>query len=968
MKFNFQPVPFLIFFSLFFGVSLTGQAVISGSLIDETNADPLMFANVYVEGNEQLGTTTDMDGKFQFTVPEGTYNLVFGYVGYQDKIIEEIIAKNGEPVYLEVSLSDNAVDLGVDVVIKAKAINTTENAVMLLRKKSVVIQDNFSSSEMRKYNIGDAAGALKKVTGTTISDGKYVYIRGLGDRYSISQLNGMVIPSSDPYRNGAQLDLIPTSILDNIITSKTYTPDQPGYFTGGNVDVRTKSFPETFTMSVSVSAGFNSQNNRQSNFLSYGGGDNDYWGFGSEARARPDILSSERVEELGVLNQSLSNNPRNGKEGATEMANLIDQSIRSTNNDFTPDTLPSGYDHGFGFALGNQFQVAGNPLGIIASGSFKQSYTHLDAFEKANWTLRDINSDELFNQGDFRETVSTQSPSVNGMVGLSYRVGQNNTFTFNTIYSHNADKKARFIEGERPDNIVDPDKLFGRSLVWNEREMLNYQFGGEHIFPNLNNIRLEYKGSIANLTQLEPDTRFFEFQYNTEQDFAVIPPSNVQIPFHFWRDLEDQQKEFKLDLTIPFTSNPTNKFKFGGLMSDKQRDFFEYRYQIQRDIWFYQGAIRAATPFSGDIDAYLAEDNIGILETYDDTGTEEPRYVIGNRLIDVTVPRNSYVGSEEITAFYGMATYAITEDLKFVGGARYEKTDIRAESLDTMLVDSARVGIIDVSDILPSLNLIYALNDDMNLRATYTQTLARPNLREIAPFSAFDPLEKTTWFGNPQLTKTNITNMDLRWEWFVSPGELIAVSGFYKDFTNPIVLSYRRAPNPELEYNNVTKAEVMGIELELRKNLGFISPMLSNLKFSTNVSFINSSADVFETEDASLVPEERPFEGQAPFILNTALIYSDFEKGVDAVLSLNSIGDRMKIIGREGTPDIYERGRSQLDFSFSKKINQVGLKFSVRNILNSDFVLSSTYKGSEFLYYRFKTGVSFGIGLSYNIR
>ena len=208
--------------------------------------------------------------------------------------------------------------------------------------------------------------------------------------------------------------------------------------------------------------------------------------------------------------------------------------------------------------------------------------------------------------------------------------------------------------------------------------------------------------------------------------------------------------------------------------------------------------------------------------------------------------------------------------------------------------------MIDVSDILPSVNLIYSLNEDMNLRATYTKTLARPNLREIAPFSAFDPLEKTTWFGNPQLTKTNITNLDLRWEWFPAAGEVIALSGFYKDFTDPIVLSYRRAPNPELEYNNVPNAQVMGIEIELRKSLGFISPMLSNLKFSTNVSFINSNADVFETADASLVPEERPFEGQAPFILNTALIYSDFEKGVDAVLSLNSIGDRMKIIGREG--------------------------------------------------------------------
>ena len=971
MRFGFTPstlTKFLVVISFFFIGNLSAQISVSGTLIDETNAEPLMFANVFVEGNEQLGTTTDLDGKFQFTVPEGIYNLVFSYIGYQDKIIEEVVAEAGEPVYLEVALSDGAVDLGVDVTIKAKAVNTTENAVMLLRKKSVVIQDNFSSSEMRKYNIGDAAGAMEKVTGTTITDGKYVYIRGLGDRYSISQLNGMVIPSSDPYRNGAQLDLIPTSILDNIVTSKTYTPDQPGYFTGGNVDIRTKSFPETFTLNVSVSAGYNSQNNRQENFLTYPGGSNDYWGYGSDSRARPDILSDPEVKELGILNQSLPNNPRNGREGATNIANLIDQSVRSVSNDFTPDSIASSFDHGFGFAFGNQIQLAGNPLGIIATGSFKQSYSHLNAFDKANWTLRDVNSDDLFNQGDFKETVSTQTPSVNGMIGFSYKVGQNNTFSYNAIYSHQADKKARFIEGERPDNIIDPLKLFGRSLVFIERELINHQFGAEHVIPSLNNIRIEYKGSLANLTQLEPDTRFFEFQYDTKSDFANIPASNVQIPFHFWRDLEDKQKEFKLDITIPFTNNSANKIKFGGLYSNKNRNFHEYRYQIQRDIWFFQGEVRASEAFNGDIDSYLSDDNIGILDVYDDTGTEEPRYVIGNRLIDVTVPRNSYEGSEEITAFYGMVTYALSEKLKFVGGARYEKTDILVESLDTLLPDSVRFGVIDVSDILPSANLIFALNEDMNLRATYTKTLARPNLREIAPFSAYDPLEKTTWYGNPKLTKTNISNFDLRWEWFPTAGEVVAISGFYKDFTDPIVLSYRRAPSPELEYNNVPSAQVMGIELEVRKNLGFIAPALSHFKFSTNVSFINSSADVFETEIASFVPEERPFEGQAPFILNTALIYSDFERGVDAVLSLNSIGDRMKIIGREGTPDIYERGRNQLDFSFSKKINDVTLKLSARNILNTDFVLSSDYKGQEFLYYRYKTGITYGIGLSYNIK
>ncbi len=956
---------------LFFFSSLVGfsQGSVSGTLFDEGTGEPLMFANVLVQESGS-GISTDLDGKYQLQLEPGVYTLVFSYIGYQDKIISEVEVAKDDLLILDVTLSDDAVDLNLDVVVTAKTIERTENSLLLLRKKADQIQDGISSQEMSRYGVGDAAGALKKVTGTTISGGKYVYIRGLGDRYSQSMLNGLVLPSADPYRNAAQLDLVPTNLLDNIITSKTFTPDLPGTFTGGNVNLKTKSFPERFSLSVSVSAGYNSQNNLISDFLTYRGGKNDYLGYDDGGRNRPAIISDPRVAELGILNQSLFPRPRDGEEGATEIAQLTDQVIRNSNNNFTAENSQAPLDHGVSLAFGNQYAVGEDAIGLILSGSFKQSYSHLGGFTRANWLLDDLSTGELFNQGNFKETSSVQTPSLSGLAGVSYRVGKNNTITANVIYSHQAEKRGRYIEGERPDNLISPRILKGHSLVFIEREMINYQLGGEHVFPDLNDVRLVWKASRADINQIEPDTRFFEFVHNVDADNYNIPASDVQLPFHFFRDLNDAKTDLKLDLTIPL-ANKKHKIKMGGLYSAKDRVFNEYRYQITRESpYFLQGELHAAKSFAdagGDPDVYLAEDNIGIVKTIEDDRRPEPRYIIGNRLFDVTIPRNSYLGNENLFAGYGMIKLALSERLKFVGGARYEKTDISVESQDTFLSEEDRFGAIDVNDLLPSANLIFSLNENMNLRASFSRTLARPNLREIANFSSFDPLTKSTISGNPQLDRTNISNYDLRWEWFLSPGELISVSGYYKDFTNPITVFYLRSPNPTLQFTNVASAKLYGIEIEVRKNLGFVSSTLNNFSLNTNVSLIEASTDVREASSTT-TRSERPFEGQAPVVFNGALVYGSSKRDLEATLSLNYIGDRLKLFGRDNTPDVFDRGRTQLDFAISKTWNDFAARITAGNLLNAAYVLSSEYEGQEYIYESFRRGTNFGINLSYTLR
>ena len=943
-----------IFFGIcwmLFSINLFAQGTISGSIIDAEFGDGLIGANVVIEGTTN-GVSTDFEGKYQLKAAPGTYTLVVSYIGYTDKKIEMVEVKDNEVTYLDITMSEGGVELDLDVVVTAKVIERSENAVLLLQKKSDKIQDGISSQEMAKLAISDAAGAMGKVTGATVSGGKYIYIRGLGDRYSLTQLNGLVIPSSDPYRNGAQLDLIPANLLDNIITSKTFTPDQPGAFTGGAVNIKTKSFPEQFSLTFSTSASYNAQNNFNNEFLSYKGGKTDYWGFDDGGRARPEVLDRADVVETFDLENTLPVFARiNWEDRGTELANAADVAINAVNNDFSPRETTSSIDHGYGITFGNQYQIGKNALGVIASASFKKEYAHLPEYSRGNWNLFDENSGVLDSEGDYKENLSKELATLNGMVGLSYKLNNLHSISLSTIYNHSGEKSARFLSGERPENITLPDILEGRELYFQEREMKNIQLSGNHVVPAASNLLIEWKLSQANSAMIDPSRRFFENEFNTESGIYRIPDSNVQRPFHFYRDLQDKQRDYKLDFSLPLPND--FKLKLGGLYTEKSRGFTEYRYQIEENVG------RTET-FEGDVDNYLREENLGVIGEIPSING----FVLGNYLVDRTEAQNQYSGTDKVMATYVMGTAPITKDLKFVGGVRLEKTDILVESGD----EGREPGVIDQLDFLPSANFIYALNDAMNLRASYSNTVARPNMREVAPFESFDPLTNTRYLGNSTLGRTKVQNIDLRWEWFLKPGELFAVSGYYKDFTDAIMLFRLREPGALFQYKNVENANLYGVEIELRKNLEPLIPALKNFKFSTNLSLIKSNSDVLDQDNLGLDPEERPFEGQANFILNTSLIYSNIEHGLDASLSFNTTGDKLAIVSIEGNPEIYDRGRSQLDFTISKRFNNLNVRLSAKNLLDSPYGQFSEYEGTEYNYNRFTRGITYGVGVSYTIR
>jgi TonB-dependent receptor len=926
-----------------------GQGAISGTIYEESSGETLIGATILVIETGG-GTATDFDGKYQINdLPAGTYSLEISYVGYNSATITDVEVKDNDVNYLDYSLSDGAIGLE-EIVVKADLIERSEVALLLVRRKADVVQDNIGADEMSRYAVNDAAGALKKVTGATVQGGKYIYIRGLGDRYSLSQLNGLIIPSTDPYRNSAQLDLIPTNLLDNITTTKTFTPDQPGTFTGGNVDITTKSFPETRTFNVSVSTGYNSQSNLRSDFLTHTGGENDYFGYDDGTRTLSDVLTDDKTAQW--LNQSGEREARRGNPDAEIAANALDAAADALIPEFAPNRTNSPLDHSLGFSFGNQYAVGSkSKLGIIAAASFKQDYQHLNNFLIANYQVFNINADTLFNFGFFDTDESIINPTVNGMLGTAFRINNNNDITFNLIYNHSSEKKSTVIFGEKPDNIISPRFLNGYGLSFQERELLNYQVGGKHVLPNLGNFRIDWRASLVNSSQLEPQTRFWQDAINIESGLYSVGGADLQDPFLFWRNLDDEQFSAKVDFTLPFGGN--NKIKFGGYMSRKDREFSEFQYRLVTTS-------RSAPFYEGDPNAFVSEYN-GIIEVSDDG-----KFFSGNYIEDQRNPNNVYTGFDNVNAAYAMVTYNLVENLKFVGGARVETTDIFTRNSAESQPDSLRQGQLDDVNLLPSVNLIWEAVENMNVRASFSRTLARPNMREVSPYFSFDPIRNSFFRGNVDLDKTDITNLDLRWEYFFGKGEVVAVSGYYKDFTNPIVQQFIRSANIEIRYGNVPSAELYGLEFELRKNLDFISPILKDFRLNTNISFINSSTDV--EQFVGTEPTERPFEGQPTAIVNGALNYINVERGWDATLSLNYVGDRLNTIGRESNPDLFDRGRAQLDLNIIKRIGNLNVRFSIQNMTDDPYILSADFKETEYIYNEFRRGLNFGLGLSYTFR
>lgn len=924
--------------------ALAQQGTIAGTLIDSETGETLIGANVLIE-DTAIGSTSDLDGHYEFKAEAGTYTLVFSYIGYNKKTVNGVEVIAGETTLIDLSLTPETIGLD-EVVVEARALRNNEATLLRDRQKASAVSDAISAEAISRSGGSDAADAMEKVTGASVVGGKYVYVRGLGERYSSTHLNGVELPSSDPDRKAVQFDLFPANLLDNIVTLKTFTPDKPGNFSGGLVNIGTKAYPEDLDVRFSISTEANSQTNFSDDFITYQGGESDWIATDDGTRSVPDILSDPNV--VIPSQQRARRDP--------DLANQLDAASKSFNNIMAPVAGTPPLNRSYSFSVGNQTPFISRPLGFVVSLSYKRNSRLYNNGElgRYSYTGTKLTPDLLLN--DMR---SVEEANWGGLANFNYKFNPNHEIGVNTMYTRNGESSARFLEGLWPKELGDDTTSFfiNRVLSYTERELYSVQLRGQHYLPVLKNTTVEWSASTAKTSQEEPDVRFFANTARQIGDKTIYATkaSGFSDPARYYRALDEATHNFQLDLSAPFKQwgGLSSKLKLGGSYQYSDRNFAERIFSFSPN-----------QPFDGNDATYFSQENMGIV----DVDSVRKRFEFGNVVRDASKKKNNYNGERNIAAAYAMIELPISRKLKLIGGARFETTRLDVVSQDT----SQTVGKLDNADILPSANLVYALTEKMNLRAAVTRTLARPTFREIAPFESFDFILGNFRIGNPNLDRTLITNYDLRWEWFMRPGDILAVSVFYKDLENAIEQVIIGGTNGQLQYQNVPQAQILGAEFEARTRLDVV-PTLRHVSAGMNLSLVHSTVDIAETELAVRrainpgAPSTRELQGQSPYILNLDLSYENYDKGTTAGFFYNVFGDRLTNVSLGGTPDVYERSSPKLDFTFSQRLLQRWqVKFALENILDSEIKRTYRFQEKDFVYHAYKVGRTYKLGLSYS--
>lgn len=942
----------LTIFLLFLGLSLFAQTgTIRGKVIEDVSGEPLIGASVMVAGTTN-GANADFDGNFSIKVVPGIYQLKITFISFNDQIIENVTVKEGEvTVVPPVRLQDATRELQ-EVVVQAEVLKDTEVGLLTVQRKSVNMMDAISAQTFSRTGDSNVGSAMKRVTGVSVEGGKYVYVRGLGDRYSKTNLNGADIPGLDPNRNAVQLDLFPANLINNIVVYKTFTPNLSGNFTGGYVDVETNDFPDDFTFQFSTSVGYNSQATFNNNFLTYNGGGLDFLAVEDGSRNFPGLINVE--DRNAIPGRSFS---------SSSEANRLSSITKAFNKEWVPGKKAAPLDHSASISIGNQKELFGKSVGFLASLSYSRSFEYYDNGETGRYYLTGemdkVNSlvEEIYLYDD----RGVENVLWGAMLGTSMKFNNFNKIGFTALRNQSGLKEARFLEGVKTTGEGEMD-YFTNSLQFEERALTSFQLKGQHAFSGGEGVRVKWISSYTMSAMDQPDLRFFTYgDYGAENRGLRIEPSIGQPPTRYTRNLDQSNFDNKLDITLPFAlwNGEEARFQFGGAYVYKNRVFREFQYRFDTD----------RTMFNGDPVAHFSDENIWTRENSS-----------GVYVYDAYDPRNNYEAREEVAAAYAMFDLPLTNKLKAVTGVRIENTDIHFTSyaaddpkLKTRYGHLKDKKLLENFDILPALNLHYELSGEMNFRASYGRTLARPNFRELAPYQSFDFVGGYNYVGNDSLQCALVDNIDLRWEMFPKPAELLSVSLFYKSFNNPIEATFVPISlNPLLTWKNVQEANVYGLELEARKGLDFINERLLKYNVGANLTFVQSEVSISEKElerKKRFNPEiksSRQMAGQSPYVVNAYMGYKD--DTYEANLSYNVQGERLAIVSQDATPDVYEKPVPSLNFNFSRRFaNGWKAKISATNLLNPTVKFTQEYKGTEYIFQQYTKGREVSLGVSYSI-
>lgn len=855
------------------------RAPFSGIVYDETGL-PIVGVSLVVAG--QPGeATTDENGAFTLDAPVGTLDLVVSRAGFTPYTMTavDVPAEGLTGVEIILALERASEELTISAVSKAGGTAT----LLRERKESAAVTDGVGAEQMSRSGDSDAASALKRVNGLTVIGGKYVYVRGLGDRYSSTLLNGSTLPSPEPEKRVVPLDLFPTSLLDSVVIQKTFSPDMPAEFGGGVVEIRTRRIPETPIFSATVSGTWAGGTTLQEADVA-ASGPTDFLGFGKEWRALPTVITDAAdrgpLKAGGIFSE----------DGFTaEEMETFGESIENRWS-LTPRTLPPEF--GLNVSGGRRWKLGGVELGALAGLVFSNG-----------WDVED-GTQTLYSSGDaglearrittFVET--TNRIRLGGMASLGLAWGEEGSLTSTTLLNRNSAATSLTYDADDPAGSNDTRST---RLAWEEQQLFVEQV--EAIVP-IGPVKLEGRYALALADQAEPDRR--EYTYLATDDGYVLSQRGSWSDIYYG-GLADTNHDGGLDATWRITRDAGDiSLKVGGKALVRERTSSVRRFNYQ-----FKGS--EGIDISAPIEEVIIPENIG-KEDDNDLGYLE--------IEENTTRADDYVAGQTILAGYLMGDVPWTQRVRMLAGARVEQSRQSVETYEIFSADTAPI-LADVEnvDVLPAATFTFgvgpnAIPNAMQIRVGYGRTLSRPELRELSEVAYYDYRSGRLLYGNPELSRATIENVDARWEWYPSAGETLSAGGFFKYFDSPIesVVAVSAVSGSVGTFANATSATNFGGEVDLRKRLDFINSNLYDFYVAGNVSVIASQVDLSET-DGNQTSSERPLQGQSPWVVNAQLSYENPDWRTNIAVLYNVFGPRIVQVGTAGIPDVYELPVHRLD-------------------------------------------------------
>ncbi len=930
------------------------HGTVKGRVLDATTGKPLVGVNIIVVAT-RYKTRTNLDGNYELPLPPGRYDLRIWYDAYESRRISGVVIKDNDTLTHNADL-EPAAGAVQTVVVEAKARKEGEAARLLQRKQSAATRDIISREQIKRSGDSSAGTAARRVVGSTVMGNRYLFVRGLGHRYGNTLLDGARVPGTEPDLRTVPLDVFPAGALGGINVQKTFTPDMPADFVGGSTQLETREAPEKFVFDVGAWIGWNTATTHRMMLTNGAFPGQDAFAFGNLVRGIPGSFPSDKPVSNTYQEVPFENYYTPEQIETYGEALLTDTRVRR-------GIAPPNF--GVNATIGHTFEPWQTRLGVILALGYDATHQTIRETIK-RLTASDEDGDGAIELNaatprvDFKGKRTTFNVSWNALGLIKWDLTRDHALSWSTLYTRDADDETRELNGVLRTNTEDVYR--NTRIRYVMRSILFNRFGGKHIFRKAKNLRLDWFGSYSQARRDDPSYRDMLFLQRGDQYYFDVVSSGHNIFF----DLTDDSESGSVDLTLPFKQwfKLDAKFKLGVWVEGKQREFLVRRFRFL-----------GLNPMNVPVGTSNIIDNGNIGGGV--PGQEEAFFVK-----ESTRTNDNYAGRQELYATYAMVDLPLVRWMRIVGGARFEASTIRVRPFDPFGVKDVTQerGRVQDLDVLPGVALIFPATDEMNVRLASSRTIARPEFRELAPFLFTDFVGGVDVTGNPKLESTRVWNADLRWEWFPTASEVVAVSGFFKHFQDPIerVLNYR---NTRATFVNAPGAINVGAELEGRKSLEFIWKMLRDVSIGANFAYIYSRVRLGElhtceglvgqalidceeevSSDRS-TSRERPMFEQSPFVVNTFLAYENAKSGTFVRLLFNTFGRRIAFVGSGGLPDIYQEPIHGLDLAVSQRIYRgLSASLNARNLLDWPEIR----RQQNIVVYRTNWGTTINVGLNYS--